>query len=77
MSKKTELTQEEQYLFDAILAARQVQEFLWGKYNNKWDLEEWKRMYRKRWAKIDEIDKDNPHHIPSNLSEYKTLEKID
>ena len=63
MSLKPELTQEEQYLFDSIIAARQVQEFLWGKYNDKWDLEEWKRMYRKRWAKIDEIDAKNPHYM--------------
>ena len=54
-------TNEEIYLFNSIKSARKVQEYLWGEYNNKWDLEEWKRMFTKRMVKITEIDKENPH----------------
>jgi hypothetical protein len=54
-------TPEENYLLEAIFAARQVQDFLWGKHNKAWTLEEWKRMFRKRWVKIDDIDESNPH----------------
>lgn len=53
--------QEEQYIGEALKAARSVQEFLWGEHNGEWTIEEWKRMFRKRMAKIDEIDPGNPH----------------
>lgn len=43
------------------MSAREVQEFLWGEFNSQWDLEEWKRMFRKRMVKIDDIDHNNPH----------------
>ena len=59
--KQLELNNEEQYLFDAIISARKIQEFLWGEYNSQWDLEEWKRMFKKRIVKIDDIDSNNPH----------------
>lgn len=49
------------YLADAIRAARQVQEYLWGEYNEQWGIEEWRRMFRKRVAKIEDIDPTNPH----------------
>ena len=55
------LTPEEKYLFDAVLSARKVQEFLWGFVNSDWGLEEWRRMFRKRLKKIDDIDSRNPH----------------
>jgi hypothetical protein len=45
------------------MSARKVQEFLWGEYNKKWTLEGWKRMFRKRLAKIDDIETDNPHAL--------------
>jgi len=61
LNKQPEFTNEEQYLFDAIISARKIQEFLWGEYNSQWDLEEWKRMFKKRIVKIDDIDPDNPH----------------
>jgi len=32
-----------------------------GEYNSQWNLEEWKRMFKKRIVKIDDIDPDNPH----------------
>lgn len=54
-------TAEEIYLFYSIKSARNVQDFLWGEYNSKWDLEEWKRMFTKRMVKITDIDSDNPH----------------
>jgi hypothetical protein len=52
---------EEVHIIEAIKSARKVQEFLWGEYNDKWDLEEWKRMFTKRICKINDIDPKNPH----------------
>lgn len=52
---------EEQQLAEAIVAARKMQEFLWGEYNGQWNIEEWRRMFRKRIQKIDDIDINNPH----------------
>lgn len=63
MNNFTNLSVEEQYLYEAIMAARKVQEFLWGDCNGEWGLEEWKRMFRKRLAKLDDIDPSNPHAI--------------
>lgn len=54
-------SREEVYLFESVKSARNVQDFLWGEYNTKWDLEEWKRMFSNRMVKITDIDKDNPH----------------
>ena len=44
-----------------LIAARRVQTFLWGLTDHYYGLEEYRRMFRKRWAKIDEIDLRNPH----------------
>lgn len=55
------LTKEEEILGNVILAAREVQTMLWGAANCSWGLEEWRRMFRKRVAKIDAINEDNPH----------------
>ncbi|KKL60807.1 hypothetical protein LCGC14_2201600 [marine sediment metagenome] len=55
------MTDEEKYLFDAIISARKIQQFLWGFVNDEWGLEEWRRMFRKRLKKIDDIDPSNPH----------------
>ncbi len=62
-SKEVEgmMTSEEQYLFDTVISARKVQQFLWGFVNDEWGLEEWRRMFRKRLKKIDDIDSSNPH----------------
>lgn len=57
----TETTIEGQKLEEAILAARKIQVFLWGKANEGFGLEEWRRMFRKRVAKIDAIDASNPY----------------
>lgn len=56
-----DLKNEEQIILEAIAAARKIQVFLWGEANGSWGLEEWKRMFRKRVVKIDEISVDNPH----------------
>jgi hypothetical protein len=61
MKSFNNLDAEEQYLFEAVISARKVQEFLWGDFNEKWDLEEWKRMFKKRLVKVDDIDSSNPH----------------
>jgi hypothetical protein len=60
---KMDYSKEELYLMDSIVAARKVQEFLWGDLNSQWDLEEWKRMFKKRLVKIDDINVNNPHAI--------------
>ncbi len=55
--------QEELQLMNIIRAARDMQRFLWGKVNKGFGLEEWRRMFRKRVAKIDAIDSSNPYAI--------------
>ena len=60
---KVKLTKEEEQIKEVIVAARTCEEFLWGEYNNKWNIEEWRRMFRKRIQKIDDIDVNNPHAI--------------
>jgi len=50
-------------IFNVIKSARIVQDFLWGESNGEWGLDEWRRMFRKRVQKIDDIDPDNPHAI--------------
>lgn len=56
------LNNEEEFAMrDVIKSARSVQTFLWGEANGEWGLEEWKRMFRKRFAKLDEVDRSNPH----------------
>lgn len=57
----SKLTTDEKILFDVIISARKQEEFLWGEYNPQWNLEEWKRMFRKRISKIDGIDITKPH----------------
>jgi len=52
---------EDQTMFEVIKAARLIQEFLWGDMNDDCGLEEFKRMFRKRVIKIDEIEFSNPH----------------
>jgi hypothetical protein len=52
---------EEVIIKDALIAARKVQTFLWGEANGQWGLEEWRRMFRKRVAKMEEITEDRPH----------------
>ena len=55
------LTDEEQYILQVIRAARVIQEFLWSDMNVESGLEEFRRMFRKRVAKIEAISMDNPH----------------
>ncbi|WP_319410134.1 hypothetical protein [uncultured Desulfosarcina sp.] len=59
--QKTTLTDEERYIADVIKAARAIQEFLWADMNGACGLEEFRRMFRKRVARIDAIRMDNPH----------------
>ena len=47
----------------SILAARKIQTIIWCEANEVWGIEEWRRMFRKRMAKIEEIEQDNPHAI--------------
>jgi hypothetical protein len=56
-----DLTDEEQYILQVIRAARVIQEFLWADMNVESGLEEFRRMFRKRVAKIEAISMDNPH----------------
>jgi len=57
------MNKEEKELIRVIRAARDIQKFLWGKQNEEWGLEEWRRMFRKRVARIDAIDASNPYAI--------------
>ena len=57
------LTDEEEQIKEVIIAARTLEEYLWGEYNGEWNIEEWRRMFRKRIQKIDDIDVNNPHAI--------------
>lgn len=54
---------EEEQIREVIIASRFLEEYLWGEYNGKWNIEEWRRMFRKRIQKIDDIDVNNPHAI--------------
>jgi len=56
-------TDEEEQIKEVIIASRKLEEYLWGEYNGQWNIEEWKRMFRKRIQKIDDIDINNPHAI--------------
>ena len=56
-------TDEEEQIKEAIIASRKLEEYLWGEYNGQWNIEEWRRMFRKRVQKIDDIDVNNPHAI--------------
>lgn len=57
------LKEEEKYIIETIKAARKIQTYLWGKFDSNFGLEEWRRMFRKRVKKIDEIDVTNPYAI--------------
>lgn len=52
---------EEQNILEVIKAARLIQEFLWTDINDQCDVEEFKRMFRKRVYKIDQIETSNPY----------------
>lgn len=62
MSKEI-FTDEEEQIKEVIIASRKLEEYLWGEYNGQWNIEEWRRMFRKRIQKIDDIDVNNPHAI--------------
>jgi len=49
------------YIAKAIWSARKVQDFLWGKVDGEWGVEEWLKMFRKRVVKLEEIDIKHPH----------------
>jgi len=55
------MNKEERIILEVIKSARIIQEFLWKDMNTEAGLEEYKRMFRKRISKIDEIDMSNPH----------------
>lgn len=57
------LAKEERFIADSIMAARKIQTMLWGEVNGSWGLEEWRRMFVKRFVKIEMIDPSNPHAI--------------
>ena len=53
----------DQHIVEVLQATRKIQDFLWGKHNKNWGLEEWRRMFRKRIKTIDDIDSTNPHAL--------------
>jgi len=54
-------TTEEGAIHAAIIAARDVQDFLWGEVDGRWCLDAWRRMLRKRLDKLDALDLAHPH----------------
>lgn len=52
---------EERIMVETMKSARSIQNFLWGESNGEWGWEEWLRMFRKRVAKLEEVDRSNPH----------------
>lgn len=52
---------EDRNIAEVIRAARVIQDFLWKEMSDDIGIEEFKRMFRKRVAKIDEIQMSNPH----------------
>jgi hypothetical protein len=57
------LSYEEQFIAEALISARKIQIVLWGEANGSWGIEEWRRMFIKRFNKINSIDPKNPHAI--------------
>lgn len=53
---------EEKIMIDIMKSARNVQEFLWEDMNKNASIEEFRRMLRKRLAKIDDLDVNNPYY---------------
>ena len=45
-------TDEEEQIKEVIIASRKLEEYLWGEYNGQWNIEEWRRMFRKRIQKL-------------------------
>ena len=54
---------EEKVIYQAIVAARSIQTFLWGESDGSWGLEKWREMFKKRLEKIDNINLENEHAI--------------
>ncbi len=53
---------DEEYVAKVLLAAREIQEFLWGDaHESGLDFELWKDILGKRMRKIGEIDPTRPH----------------
>lgn len=55
------MNSEEKNIVEVIKAARLIQDFLWADMNDEIGLEEFRRMFRKRVFKIDQISMANPH----------------
>ncbi len=56
-----QFTEEEIIIKDLIVSARKIQDFIWGDMNKEAGLEEYKRIFRKRLIKVEEIETTNPH----------------
>ena len=55
------LQKEDEAIRDILLSARQIQEFLWSGINSEVGFQEFRRMFRKRVIKLDEVSFDNPY----------------
>jgi hypothetical protein len=53
--------EEEKAIIEVIRAARTIQDFLWRDLHDNTGAEEFRRMFRKRVSKLDNISFDNPH----------------
>ena len=61
MLSEEQLSREEAIIKETIIAARQIQDFLWSGINVGAGFEEFRRMLRKRLVKMDEVTFDNPY----------------
>jgi hypothetical protein len=62
---KEKLNEEERIIFEAIIAAREVQEYLWKEssllnFSLSLEKEKWIEIFQKRVNKISQIDFNNP-----------------
>ena len=64
--KKTNFTQDEQLIAEAILESRKVQEYLWKGISElrklPYNIKLWEKAFQKRVDKIANIETDNPSY---------------
>ena len=62
--KKDELTIEEQIIFKALVEARSIQDYLWGRLNSvfaEMNVANFTKLFQKRVDKISILNASNPH----------------
>jgi len=72
-------TDEEEQIKEVIIASRKLEEYLWGEYNGQWNIEEWRRMFRKREVGTNEFDMGERNTDPykENIGDNIKIDDID